>query len=361
MSESVAKQQETQPPLAESTPIKPWSVENDADRLMNDLFVDIDRLLDVGSELPNEPVQTESRERKALVIPSLRLSSAEPLALPSEALPLSTPQTTQPKSLPEQAPAPQKSPVVRHLDKILFGVACASLAGVLFWLLQTDKLHLPKFLSPNATENSLIQNSSAPLSESDAQFASYMLRSLDLLDRKAENGQGNNGGNNGQSNLPPAPGSGNGNSVSIPQVIERVYIPVYPPTQMPSGSLLPPPPSPQSSPSPSKAPAKNSPQATAPAPKPPTAKPPAQNSADSPPQAAAPAPVPEVSRHTLMGLIVESGGQSTALFKIDGATQRIQSGQAIGDSGWILVSAANQNAIIRRNGEVRSIYVGQKF
>ncbi|MGD2180413.1 hypothetical protein [Lusitaniella coriacea] len=359
MSESVANQQEIQPPLAESTPIKPWSVENDADHLMNDLFLDIDRLLDVGSELPNEPVQTESRERKALVIPSLRLSSAEPLALQSEAPPLSPLQTHQPKSLPEKKPAPQKSPVVRHLDKILFGVACVSLTGVLFWLLQTDKLHLPKFLSPNAVKNSLTQNPAAPLSESDAQFVSYMLRSLDLLDSKAETSQGNNG-NNGQSNLPPAPGAGNGNSVSIPQVIERVYIPVYPPTQMPSGSLLPPPPSPRP-PSP-QAPAKNNPQAAAPAPKPATAKPstPPSNT-DSPPQAAAPAPVPEVSRHTLMGVVVESNGRSAAWFKIDGATQRFQSGQAIGDSGWILVSAANQNAIIRRNGKVRSIYVGQKF
>jgi Tfp pilus assembly protein PilP len=59
--------------------------------------------------------------------------------------------------------------------------------------------------------------------------------------------------------------------------------------------------------------------------------------------------------------LLELGEQSAALFDITGITQRINVGQAIGASGWTLVSVANQEAVIRRNGEVRSVYVGQKF
>ena len=70
-----------------------------------------------------------------------------------------------------------------------------------------------------------------------------------------------------------------------------------------------------------------------------------------------PAPV---ANHTLVGLL-ELGDRSAALFDVSGVTQRITVGEAIGASGWILVSVANQEAVIRRNGEVRSVYVGQKF
>ena len=36
-------------------------------------------------------------------------------------------------------------------------------------------------------------------------------------------------------------------------------------------------------------------------------------------------------------------------------------GENIGGSGWTLVKVANQEAVIRRNGEVRSVFVGQQF
>jgi hypothetical protein len=77
-------------------------------------------------------------------------------------------------------------------------------------------------------------------------------------------------------------------------------------------------------------------------------------------------PTPQVSPlpsklHTLVGVIELGDGSTAALFKIDGVTQRIGEGEPIGDSGWTMVSAANQNAIVRRNGEVRSVYVGQEF
>ena len=55
------------------------------------------------------------------------------------------------------------------------------------------------------------------------------------------------------------------------------------------------------------------------------------------------------------------GERSVALFEIDGASRRINVGESIGSSGWTLVEVKNKEAVIRRNGEVRSIYVGQTF
>ena len=49
------------------------------------------------------------------------------------------------------------------------------------------------------------------------------------------------------------------------------------------------------------------------------------------------------------------------LFEIDGVARRIYVGENIGSSGWTLVKVVNQEAVVRRNGEVRSVFVGQQF
>ena len=64
--------------------------------------------------------------------------------------------------------------------------------------------------------------------------------------------------------------------------------------------------------------------------------------------------------HTLEGLL-ELGDKSAALFKIDGVTRRIDVGESIGSSGWTLVEVSKGEAVVRRNGEVRSIYTGQNL
>jgi hypothetical protein len=66
--------------------------------------------------------------------------------------------------------------------------------------------------------------------------------------------------------------------------------------------------------------------------------------------------------HVLQGLLEGAEkGKSAALFSIDGASRRIDIGESIGSSGWTLVGVSQGEALIRRNGEVRSIYAGQKF
>jgi len=76
--------------------------------------------------------------------------------------------------------------------------------------------------------------------------------------------------------------------------------------------------------------------------------------------AAVSAPAIPAPSHILEGLL-ELGNKSAALFKIDGITRRVDMGESIGSSGWTLVDVANGEAVIRRNGEVRSVYTGQKF
>lgn len=69
---------------------------------------------------------------------------------------------------------------------------------------------------------------------------------------------------------------------------------------------------------------------------------------------------PAIAPHVLLG-VLELGERSAALFEIGGVPQRVYIGERIGNSGWSLVSVANEEAVVRRNGEVRTLYIGQKF
>ncbi|MDJ0696834.1 hypothetical protein [Mastigocoleus sp. MO_188.B34] len=64
--------------------------------------------------------------------------------------------------------------------------------------------------------------------------------------------------------------------------------------------------------------------------------------------------------HELLG-VMDLGEKSAALFKIQGITRRIHKGESIGSSGWTLVDVSNNEIVVRRNGEVRSIQTGQKI
>jgi hypothetical protein len=58
---------------------------------------------------------------------------------------------------------------------------------------------------------------------------------------------------------------------------------------------------------------------------------------------------------------LELGDRSAALFEINGVARRVNIGESIGSSGWTLVEVEQGEAVIRRNGEVRSIFAGQSF
>ncbi|MGC1305888.1 MAG: hypothetical protein WA885_01575 [Phormidesmis sp.] len=70
--------------------------------------------------------------------------------------------------------------------------------------------------------------------------------------------------------------------------------------------------------------------------------------------------VTPVSEQVLVG-VLNLGSRSAALFEVGGSSQRAYVGDRIGVSDWTLVSINGQDVVIRRNGEVRSVYIGQRF
>jgi hypothetical protein len=416
---------------------EPWSIENYADGLMDELFADIDYILDVSDNLPSQTVR-HGRQNKAQRDSPPEYVPLQTVTIPQIILPngqsvtqnnnkhLSTVVfdngTIKPVSRKRQKSS-------RTLGKLLIvgttlGVA---IAGILY-LVQSGVVYL---LNPNLTQQALLapqtQSQLPGKTEIEADLVDYMLGALAVIDKQELKGNQKSFSSgfssqtntnqialgNGQitGNLPPLPLLAN-NTPPAPNrsgsVVERIYVPVY---QAPSPMRYALPAIPGS---PALLPqVANALQASQPnvvksalntvrqAGKPVTVnmlaaavraelKPVAGRTAPItvrqtpkplpalpvvPLRAAlAPESEPTITQeqvypataiavapsNTLEGLL-ELGNKSAALFKIDGVTRRINMGESIGQSGWTLVEVSNGEAVIRRNGEVRSIYAGQKL
>lgn len=422
MSQDVSTQQKEREPVSGSTPIQPWSAEVEADRLMDELFADLDVLLEGNSRLPTEPTKPEYISLKSIVIPQLPIPSpiTQPQKLPEQQPEQSNSELSeyQPSETLEKEVAPtESSPASRSsrpLEKFILLVTFASVGVMLLLVLVTQK-RLTWPWSPNPDVSPIVPKQQ--ISASDAQFSNYMLRSLEVIDNKTKaNKQATStpGGTN-TTNSPAIPTPSNRTlAPSQPQrVLERYYIPV-PLPQSPGASPLPPsvtrsslpvlpapvakPPAPapaakRSAPAPSPAARRAAPapspaaKRAAPAPSPaarraaPAPSPAARRAAPSSPKVVASAPVSPLpvvpssvaipiapvtqapvsaNKHTFVGFM-QLGERPAALFQVGGVIQTIGIGEAIGDSGWTLVSVADQEAVIRRNGEVRSVYPQQTF
>ncbi|QMS87239.1 hypothetical protein HUN01_06445 [Nostoc edaphicum CCNP1411] len=425
---------------------EPWSIENYADGLMDELFADIDYILDVSDNLPSQTVrQNKSSQSFA------KVSSQSP----TEYVPLQTvtiPQIILPNTLNQtvQSAAQDKH---KHLSTVVFdsatvksvsrkrqktspalgkllivgttlGVAIASM----IYLVQSGVVYL---LNSKLPESALLvqqPQSQLPVkTEIEAELVDYMLGALAVIDKQeaksnqksvstgfstqANTNQIALGNGQASGNLPPLPLLAN-NTPPAPNrsgnVVERIYVPVY---QAPSPmryalpaipgtpTLLPKVASALQASQPNvvknalntvrqaskpvsvnmlaaavRAELKPVAGKTAPitvrqTPKPLPALPVvplrAALAPDSEPtitqeQVYPATAIAQAPTNTLEGLL-ELGNKSAALFKIDGVTRRINMGESIGSSGWTLVDVSNGEAVIRRNGEVRSIYAGQKL
>lgn len=346
-----------------------------ANGLMDELFNDVEYALDEGLELPTETVQVE--EPEPVSTPQIVLPAA--LLNPSSSA-LSTVDADESGSelaliRDELEKAKRRE---RRLDFLLLGAAFTALvltAGIWLSSRQSNQnvptTHNAPQLSPEEVQ-----------AQSNAEFLAYLDRSLEMIERRAamqpptatataSNPTAAAGTTaTASSLLPPVlvPGSSTGQPL-IPQgsaagqrVIERVYVPLY---QPPGGS------SPTAiATTPGAVPFRNIAETYGST----TASLPSPTSGSAATRAASPAPAPNPSQqaaatapstapvgtHTLVG-VMELGDRSAALFDIDGVTQRFFAGEAIASSGWTLVTVSNQEAIIRRNGEIRSVFVGQKF
>ncbi|NEQ75203.1 MAG: hypothetical protein F6K23_20440 [Okeania sp. SIO2C9] len=437
---------------------EPISVENLADNLMEDMFRDIDRVLDGGTRLPTQATRPEIVSLTQIKVPEIVLPQKK-----------TQPQEIDKEEKAKLAKAEAEKKQSQSLDKLLLGAAFASILVTLsLWLVNRGGLnkilgYLGYVEKPSESSETL-----SPRAVADKEFAEYIERSLQMIEQKeaVRKQQQQIPG------IPPAPASNNLPTVPVPanqptntslllplnrlvdlmeaQVAkEPITIPetkvvVIPPvpTVVPSAVAVAPKPA-ESSPKPSAASASNA-SASADAaenvterseatktakletakveekPKPETAKaetakveekpkptqevatkPEAtsqqeassQSQAETKPEAETqseteakseesqtptqpvqlpppPAEIPatntvtesqvQIPINTLVG-ILELGERSAALFEVEGVARRIYVGENIGGSGWTLVNVANQEAVIRRNGEVRSVFVGQQF
>lgn len=312
------------------------SVDTNADRLMNELFEDIERMLDRGVSLP---VEAPSSEPRAIQTSAPQTTSPSfDLALPPKLSPrqLTLGELSSESSLTNEPGQPADSPHPNStFDLILLFVGCISVAatGILLWLLLQryggqfpliGAAHLPH--SSGATAPT--ESDQPPQTKA---FLDYVKRSLDRLDRVKETNQQATALSQGGKATNPAP-----------TVLERVYVPIYQPPQIVTTT-------PMTSPPTTAAPNAMRPNA-------PTA---SANRAVAPSASNVPN-IAATTTYVLIG-VMELGDRSAALFEVNGTPRRVQVGESIGSSGWTLVSISNQEAVVRRNGEVRSIYVGQQF
>lgn len=323
-------------------------VDSDAERLMDEIFEDVERILSYSPALP-----PDTEEWTTVSTPALSLAHPVTASIlvhqPTRQLDDDAPTSEENLlavgvDLPAEVPALEGKKELQVqwqqlLERSLLILSCAAVlaANAVGFALQNRLSQI----SPVAVAPAEVQSTAA-----DQEFLDYMQRSLEVLDRKAAVNRQTTAVATippaastppvGSANLPPVPVPGAAQAGST--VLERVYIPVYQPPQVTAA-------------------VPGVPLQVAPGS---AVTVPAVPQTVLPPTVAGVPNIAPVSNYSLIG-VLELGDRSAALFEVNGNPQRVQMGEAIGTSGWTLVTVKNQEAIVRRNGEVRSINIGQRF
>jgi hypothetical protein len=327
-----------------------FAVESYADRLMDDLFAEVEQALDLRGEPAPQAIPVmlphPSVSAPAVEVASTEPMSTEPIGLPlalteppadeivdeiAESNELAEPEA--PAKPVELAPAPQRS-----YDRLLIGISCVSIiVSVAVWLLHQEAKRPTATPAPPGPS----PISSGPqVTASDQQFVDYVQQALGAIDQRTQPSAPSSTMAKAPTTTLPSPTLPN---VTVP--VAPNLPPVPPPAQLPATGRL-------------KIPGY---------PLPPSVQPPGTTVAPLPrPQATKPVPVPVpfstpgIAR-TLTGVVDMGDDRSVVLVEINGVVQRFRLGESIGSSGWTLVEVSQNHAVIRRNGEVRSIFIGQSF
>ena len=368
-------------------PNEPWTIESYAEDLMDELFNDLDSILDGRHKrsYPKDRQEYISGQTMSFKMPDVVLPSTVNIPLQSPPAVKNVQTATLVVSSPSiraitEKTKPEKSKVTTLM---LMGLGLTGTALGIVYVMESGLLTT---VTTQLTNHgfSAIQTSSPVAVKPDGQLdlVNYMLEALTVIEQ-----QGTNNNKTTALTLPntqatptlPLPLAVNNISpapsrLTPPNVVERIYIPVYQ-SEPPRSKLPPVPPVPIP-------PSGHSGVTNTPVNPLPSVSQPKINTTQVNPQAikvapsklptiAPPVPVKEpvnvpqqvytpTYSAQLEGLL-ELGKKSVALFKMDGVTRRINLGENIGSTGWTLVDVTNGEAIIRRNGEVRSIYTGQKI
>ncbi len=210
------------------------------------------------------------------------------------------------------------------LDKFIFVIACVYLGWVVAWLISQKNAPV----SQNGT-----------ISQEEQKFIAYLQSSLAIIDRQGQTSSPDPDPDPQNNPSPvatvPPPPPANLPVNNTPQIIERIYVPVYPQTPETAAKIAPVTPA---NPDISAPPLPAAPQVNRPL--------------------AAVIPTNNQVKNTLVG-VMDLGDQSTALFDNKGITTRISPGEFI--NGWTLVEVGNQQVILSRNGQTKVLEVGQSF
>jgi hypothetical protein len=343
-----------------------------ASGLMDELFGEVDGILDGSLIPPSEPLKVSAPpEPKAHInldfAAFLSTPVTERAAMMADLSTNGAPPATIPQDR-EITPAPTETVRIQArqesyglFEKLLIFVGCSSaMAAMVIWLGSQGTIGRMVAAIRGTTETAAVTPPSNP---SDSKFADYMGKSLDSIDNK----------NKVSSGLQSMPALATMPTVKVPGSTSATS---SQPSIIIGGSGLPKPKVPVMTPGvsmpsvPTPAPAQNTleqtvaklsnlvdrmsrPVATAP-----IAAAPVVRNASAPGMAVAPAaPAPE---RTLKG-ILGNGDRSAVMFELNGVTKNYEKGEKIGNSGWVLIRVESGNAIVRRNGEVRTLSVGQRI
>ncbi|NDJ17387.1 type II secretion system protein N [Myxacorys almedinensis] len=339
-------------------PSQSFRVDSFADRLMDDLFDDVERLLD-GSLPPPPLKRIETAKRQPMdVNPTPQFSDL----VPQPHLPQwNTLIREDSLAVPEVHELMNGKPQVLRLSSVfqkllVVALFASAIAAASLWLTQRGMVgRLVRAIAQEPQVVAPVAIAKAPPVEHNQQFSEYVQRSLAAIDRKAASGKPMNGATVPYKNsLPTAAGSGATSSTPLPKVPVVINVPpiaAAPPTA-PAAVMV------------------NDParqelnqllarlsgvlERMYPANRPQIQQ--AMASATK----AVPS-TPELQR-TIRGLVIATDPtQSAALVETNGVTQRYYTGETVGSSGWSIVEIAGSSAVLRRNGELRTLSTGQKF
>ncbi|GCA77188.1 hypothetical protein MiTe_04041 [Microcystis aeruginosa NIES-2520] len=210
------------------------------------------------------------------------------------------------------------------LDKFIFVIACVYLGWVVAWLISQKNAPV----SQNGT-----------ISQEEQKFIAYLQSSLAIIDRQGQTSSPDPDPDPQNNPSPvatvPPPPPANLPVNNTPQIIERIYVPVYPQTPETAAKIAPVTPA---NPDISAPPLPAAPQVNRPL--------------------AAVIPTNNQVKNTLVG-VMDLGDRSSALFDNKGITTRISPGEFI--NGWTLVQVGSQQVILSRNGQTKVLEVGQSF
>ncbi|MDY6938230.1 MAG: hypothetical protein SWY16_11235, partial [Cyanobacteriota bacterium] len=205
MSESTSTKPVATKTPESSTHLKAGSFDNEAERLIEDVFSDVDRVLDPNFGLPEEPLQPKTVAVNPVRVPPIVM---RPLVIPQPSAP---PQdATQSAVSVNATPTKTADTAGETFDRFLLGAACASLVATLGLWIWRDEVQqfvqnrlMPTQAEPVATPQQVEED---PQETADREFIDYMERSLERINSRFAGGGSANTSTSGASQANPSPG-----------------------------------------------------------------------------------------------------------------------------------------------------------